>query len=88
MFKVGDIIECNDRSDNPYVYTTKGNHYVGRVVAIDSDGCLAAITLECYERHAINMRYGDLNPIYFRLKINYQDKLQNFINSLSDNVKH
>lgn len=87
MFKVGDIVECREEANQVYSWTIPRYHWVGRVTIVYDDTMFEAVTIESDIGWNIGYIY-DLESRHFKLQIDYPEKLKNFINSLSENVKH
>lgn len=65
-FKVGDVVEANEKSNIEYFYTNERNGWVGKVVKVDEDGDFTAVTIkgEFIETGQI---FPELCPTYFDL---------------------
>ena len=56
MFKIGDIVEPLESSNQQYLTTTKHNQFIGEVVSVDKT-FLTLKTISCKNRGEIGIRY-------------------------------
>lgn len=66
-FKVGDVVEANNLSNDEYMMTTKDSGWVGKVVAVDEDGDFTAETIKG-DGSDVGYKYEYLEPDYFDLR--------------------
>lgn len=72
MFKVGDIVVGNDKSDREYRITAKKNNFEGEVVRINGD-LIELKTLKSDDPEYFTETFK-VDPEYFELKETLKDK--------------
>lgn len=65
-FKVGDVIKANELSNDEYYFTNKKSGWVGKVVGVDEDGDVTAVTIKG-DGSDVGEEYRFLNSDYFDL---------------------